>query len=107
MAAVAEPNGFHAQLFCGGEIVGGIIHHHAVGRVGLHGGAYGAVGRFGRFVEQAEIVRAEQCDEAVGQTSLGHQAANKKRRRAEKKSLSRILLATYICHSLYLAGFWQ
>ena len=57
---------FSCPAFCGGEIVGGIVHHHAVGRVGLHGGAYGEVGRFGGFVEQAKIVRAEQCVEAVG-----------------------------------------
>ena len=78
-AFFAVPNGLHAQGFGLVQIVGAVVHHNALFGFDAQQAADVEIGLRIGFVEQAEVVRAEQAVKMRFQAQRLNQCANIKR----------------------------
>ena len=65
MGFFAVPNGLHAQGFGLVQIVGAVVHHNALFGFDAQQAADVEIGLRIGFVEQAEVVRAEQLSKCA------------------------------------------
>ena len=88
MGFFAVPNGLHAQGFGLVQIIGAVVHHDALFGFDAQQAADVEIGLRIGFVEQAEVVRAEQAVKMRFQAQRFNQCADIKRRPVGKYGFS-------------------